>query len=339
MIDMETDKKTEITADQMSRKKWAEERFGALAKSGEERGQVVHGRIVGRQNAEKVLIWVWQWGWTFEEPLQMLLNVKRRPSTGLVQRGILHKVPAPMGYKPAYVITQNKIVEAQVAYDNSIYDPLLNTFDRTKQPSQMHYPWPRTDVPFRTEGEHSRLAQIIALNELARRPGLLTTERELSAKAVNGRGGLPDFVISRPDATNGSVFTEWHEVELSGKKLGADISGQLFLRELARAQKRFSRIYWHCATLGVARNIKATLMQKQISQVIRAPSGKWVFDSTKPSWNPEKLLAVSKFLIIGGDRDKPREITVDDEMMQRQQQYEIPLDVDNPRNLEVVAGL
>ena len=315
-----------------------ERSLGALARAAEARGDAIHGSVIGRQNAERVLIWTWQWGWVFDDVLQKLLNVKRRPACGFVQRGILHKVPAPMGYKPAYVITQNKIVVAQVAYDNSVQDPLLNPFDRAKQPSQMHYPWPRTDVPFRTEGEHSRHAQIIALNELARRPGLLTTERELSAKAVNGRGGLPDFVISRRGDTNG-LQIEWHEVELTGKKKGADIAGQLYLRELARSQKQFTMIYWHCATYGIALNIKAALSQKRIGQVIRAPSGKWIFDPTKPQWDPSKLLAASAFLVIGDDRDKPREIVVDEDVMRTQAQYEIAFEIDNPMGLKVIEGL
>ncbi len=337
-LDKEMDMETENTDEKLARKRLAQVRFGALARVGEERGDVVHGREIGRKNAEKVLIWVWQWGWTFEEPLQQLLNVKRRPSTGLVQRGILEKVKAPMGYKPAYVITKEKHGAAQIAYDCSIQDERLNTFDRTKQPVQMHYYWPRSEVPFRNEGEHSLRSQLAALQELERRPGLLTTARELEVMSGK-RGGLPDFVISRTDATTGKVISEWHEVELTGKKLGADISGQLMLRETARARGEFTKIFWHCATIGIARNIKATLMLKRIAEVHRAPSNKWVFDPTKPTWNPEKLLAASVFLIIGDDRDKPREVTVDDAKMQQQAQYQSQPNPNNPNNLEVIDGL
>ncbi len=297
----ENDDRSEL--EKAVKKERAIKSFRQLAAKGPDRGNVVHGRHQGKINAAKVLEWVWQWGWTYEQVLQQLLNVERRPGADFCKRGLLRRVEPPRGFYPTYVIHADQISRAGEIYDENLIDQRRPNISN-KQPIQLEYDYPeKKSIPYKTLGEHDRVAQLLAINALSKQspadqkasPWQLTTWRELD---VGKAGAVPDFVISRNIGKE--IIEEWHEVELTGKHLGAEITQQIHARHVALEQGRFQRIVWHCRTNRIALNLMIELEKKRLRQTQRGLSGKFAFDETKPYWDPRKLLAASTFMLING---------------------------------------
>ena len=264
----------------------AERRFGDLAKKKGLRGDVLDAHQQGRENLNRVLVWTWAWGWTTELALQRLLDVQRRPGSAYVNKGVLERHPAPMSKTVAYLLAPMHQSTAQILFEDSKPGaPVLR------------YPWPRTAIPW-SHFLHHEKSQLIALAEMRRRPGcVLTTAREITGRAM----ATPDFILGYTDRT------EWHEVELNGK-YDEKLTNQLYQREIARRRGEFTHIIWHCLTETMAINIKTELSKPVRPATMKRGDGRIVIDHSKGGWDPAPLLAASEFLVIGDDRDRPREI-------------------------------
>lgn len=244
------------------------------------------GVAIGRQNREKILRWVFQWGWSTETVLQQLLGVKRRPCSDLVKRGILRQVKAPPGHKNAYVIGSGFVDEARQLLEDS-YGISLD------------YPWPRSAIPFAKYGAHSEAAQLVALGELRREVGVIFSERSFRGEFPAQRtGAIPDFVkVER------GKKRIWHEIELSGK-YHERLFFQLRQRHEALLAGKFTQLVFWCGRRSVARNLEGALSRPRIPNVVRRGDGRIVRDLSEEGWNPAKLKAVTRIILLDRAKDE-----------------------------------
>ncbi len=244
-----------------------------IFKIGEFRG----GRQVGEKNIDKVLLWVYQWGWSYESVLMQLLGVKRRVGVEFCRREVLLKVEPPRGHPPAYIISPAYLTRA------------LQLYEKDAQLS-IPYPFHRSPVPFATLGEHQEIAQQIALNECARHGGYLRVDRELRD---GDEGALPDFLHRYNN------YSIWHEIELT-PKYQLKLFKQLAEREIARKERKFNQMVWWCRTEGIKRNLQECLARESIPQITRGDDYKLQRITGQLGWNPSTLAACSVFHIICG---------------------------------------
>jgi hypothetical protein len=251
-------------------------------------GEYKGGRVVGRNNVDKVLLWTYQWGWVYETTLQSLLMVKRRPGSEYCKRGLLVKVKPPRGHRPVFVIApayQTKALELYEAYTGR----------------SIPYPYPRQAVPFSSMAEHQEYAQIIAINELNKYGGYIRIDRELRD---GEQGALPDIAH-----THENDIVVWHEVELSAK-YDERLFKQLADREIARRRGKFQRLIWWCGTEGIKSNLQWCLAKESIPQIERGNDSKLQRIAGKEGWSPEALNGCSVFRLTKQgmseyDRDVP----------------------------------
>ena len=310
--------KNELTEAEKARNKAkAETSFGRLAKKGEARGEVVHGKHQGEINADIALEWCWQWGWTYETILQKLLDLKRRPAKNFCEREILRLAEKKMGYPSVYVIHQKMVERAQAVYENNLLGDKLNP---TKKPaSKLEYFWPeKRSIPYRSLVEHDRIAQNIAVDELHKQPDVhrkenpwqLTSGREFGE---GKKGAVPDFVIRKNN--DGQLYREWHEIEINGKykNQGAELAHQLYTRDIALKEGRFQKIIWHCVDRRTAIRTLIALSQPFLKTPMKTKGGGFAFDPSKPHWDPSPLRNVSEFWLFsdskGVVRGKVEQIT------------------------------
>lgn len=282
-------------------------------------GNGSHSRDVSRRNTDAVLLWTYQWGWTTENALKELLQLKRRLGYEMSKRGYLEKVSSPKASRLpfAYVISSAALRSA-----TNLYAGAFNASN------PLPYPWPRKPVPFISLGEHQEKAQLTAIRELHRQCGRLQTARQLIADSESGdTGSLPDFQIDLPDGTK-----EWHEIEISPKYTERLIF-QLHGREIARAKGAFDKLVWWCDSISVAQNIKTVLSAESLPATTTRTDGSISRDSTRRGWSPSRLLQSCEFLIIGDSRDSPTSIPVKADKIRYDHQK------DYTEQLEVVDGL
>lgn len=242
------------------------------------------GRAKGLENVNRVLLWIYQWGWSTEPVLQKLLGVQRKIGCELARKGVLLRVEPPAGHRTAYVIAQAHQLRALELYeaDTGMAIP---------------YPWPRTAVPFAALGQHQEEAQLRALDEL--RPGdLLMVDREMRRGVDEA---IPDFAIERGGA-GGPV--EWHEIELT-PKYHERLLHQLEQRNQALRAGHYSRIVWHCRTHGIARNLAAALDKPVLPPVIKRADGRVVRQPGVEGWRTAALRAATTIHGPGGSAMQP----------------------------------
>ena len=114
-------------------------------------GNGSHSRDVSRRNTDAVLLWTYQWGWTTENALKELLQLKRRLGYEMSRRGYLEKVSSPKASRLpfAYVISSAALRSA-----TNLYAGAFNASN------PLPYPWPRKPVPLISLGEHQEKAII-----------------------------------------------------------------------------------------------------------------------------------------------------------------------------------
>jgi hypothetical protein len=229
----------------------------------------------GKSNLNKLLLWVFRWGWTSENVIQVLLNLKRRPCYNLVNRGILRKITPPPGFPAAYVI-------------GHAYLDLAHDLHEVETGLTVPYPYHRQAIPFADLGLHNEGAQLCALHFLQEGDYFLC-EREL--RIMQADKAVPDFLITDPIEEK----TVWYEYERT-PKYGPQLTYQLQLRSEALAAKRFSRIIWCCSRHGIMRNIVRKLEQQHLPRMVRAADGSLrTSDSFINFWDPSDLNSHSGF--------------------------------------------
>lgn len=243
----------------------------------------------GKENTEKILLWVYRWGWTTDRVLQQLVNVQRLVGGELCRRGVLQRVDAPAGHHTAYVINSASLSRALELYE----DDTLN--------NAIPYPWPATSVPFSALGEHQEQAQLEAIRQLRLFPDAqLRVDRELR---IGTRGAVPDFQIIR---MNGK-WTEWHEVELT-PKYQERLWFQLQERETARAAGKFTQVFFWCRTLGIGRQLQTAIRRPTVPEVFRRGDGKIAaVSASQQYWSPVELRKRCEVLMLGDDRTTTRD--------------------------------
>ena len=248
-------------------------------------------RQKGKENADKILLWVYRWGWTTDLVLQSLLGVKRLVGGELCRRGILQRVDAPPGHHTAYVINSASLTRALELYETEMLSDAIP------------YNWPATSVPFAAQGEHQEQAQLEAIRQLRLFPGSrIRVDRELR---IGKKGAIPDFEIVRPFGKG--MKTEWHEIELT-PKYAEKLWWQLQEREAARAAGQFDQVFFWCRTLGIGRQVQTAIRRQTIPEVYRRGDSKIAVVSAQHNyWSPASLRKKTDVLMLGDGREVVRE--------------------------------
>jgi hypothetical protein len=156
-----------------------------------------------RENREQISCWVFRWGWTTNQILGRLLNLKR-PAIGdeFVKHGLLQKLPAPPGYRErfAFILTDLGIQIAQQKLDNCYIKPAPYTLHESRR-----IPW--------TLHAHNCVAQHVCIDLLGPRPSqnMFSTESEYRIDGNESDESIPDFSFVQGD------FELQVEIELNHK--------------------------------------------------------------------------------------------------------------------------
>jgi hypothetical protein len=163
-----------------------------------------------RENREQVCCWVYRWGWTTNQILGRLLNLKR-PALGdeFVKHGVLQKIPAPPGYRErfAFILTDLGIQIAQVALDKCYIKPAPYSLHESRR-----IPW-STHI-------HNSTAQHVCIDLLGPRPdqNMYFTEAEYRADGNEPDESIPDFSIIQGDSELQAEIELNHKADLRLKR-------------------------------------------------------------------------------------------------------------------------
>lgn len=161
-----------------------------LAKEQRQKMGAEHGptaRLQGLVNDAWLLLWVYKWGWTTNQIVQRLLNVKRpRPADDFAKKGLLLKIDAPSGHaeRSVYILSDKGFIQAKINAEN--FDPravnnytlheskripwslhnhncvaqhicldISHIVDKSRYPDEQDYQRLRTDFELKSEGAKS----------------------------------------------------------------------------------------------------------------------------------------------------------------------------------------
>lgn len=159
-----------------------------------------------RENATILATWVYRWGWTTDQLIGRLLNL-RRPALGheFAKRGILEQIPAPPGYRERSVYILNNV---GISLANKAFEELYGIFTPTQYTlhESRKIPW--------SIHEHNMVCQHVMLDLLGPRPGLrlYKTEPELRSEAGDAESAIADFMVIKEPG-----IKTYCEIELNHK--------------------------------------------------------------------------------------------------------------------------
>ena len=239
-------------------------------------------RAIGKANDDKVIMWTFKWGWTTERVLMLVLGIKYRPATRLVQKGILRKVETPPKTETAYVLTAPAAERAIELYEDGI----------------LGYPYLRSRIP-ESNLNHEEMSQFLTIFNREFEEDSYLAVREFN----NGKkGAVPDFIINK--ARGDADIREWHETELTPKK-GNELYFKIQERFDSFKNGKYDRLVWHFNSPGVLKSYKETMEKDMLPRVIKdRESGKYYVDKNQVGFDPRDLGKVSKFELISTEREK-----------------------------------
>lgn len=221
----------------------------------------------GEENLRKVLVWVFKWGFSTEQVLQTLLQVKRKPGVDLVRRGVLQKTEL-RGLPHVYTLTPAFQLNARQLFEDEMNAYLDNM--------AIPYPYPGNAIP-ESHVIHQELSQLAALASLQTQGGdVLFSSRELmSGIEQNKPSAVPDFEIWHWDAQADNHKKTWYEVELNAK-YQERLVNQLERRHVELKKQQLHALVFLCGTAGIKKNIEQALGREQLPKTKKNATHKLV---------------------------------------------------------------